>query len=140
MRLIAALAASALFVLGAGPQESAKLVVHEWGTFTSVAGQDGASLDWRPLAGPSDLPSFVYDESRRPKGLRHGEPVKSCSREHKNGSDCGKSCTQGTTSASRPRRAISNLRSARPTVAPGDRLGSCSPSSPFPNSDGYVIA
>ncbi len=36
------------------------LVVHEWGTFTSLAGADGAALEWRPLDGPTDLPSFVY--------------------------------------------------------------------------------
>jgi hypothetical protein len=35
------------------------LTVHEWGTFTSVAGLDGQSIDWRPLDGPSDLPCFV---------------------------------------------------------------------------------
>ncbi|MEO6393810.1 MAG: hypothetical protein ABIP75_18300 [Pyrinomonadaceae bacterium] len=36
------------------------LVVHEWGTFTSIAGQDGVALDWRPLNGATDLPKFVY--------------------------------------------------------------------------------
>ncbi|HEY8563565.1 MAG TPA: hypothetical protein VIL74_24515 [Pyrinomonadaceae bacterium] len=36
------------------------LIVHEWGTFTSVAGADGSALDWRPLGGASDLPGFVY--------------------------------------------------------------------------------
>jgi len=36
------------------------LVVHEWGTFTSVAGKNGAAIDWRPLNGASDLPKFVY--------------------------------------------------------------------------------
>lgn len=55
-----------------------RLVVHEWGTFTSVAGADGAALEWRPLAGPSDLPSFVHTTSRlsdlrrRGPGLRYG--------------------------------------------------------------------
>jgi hypothetical protein len=34
--------------------------VHEWGTFTSVAGGDGAAMSWEPLAGPSDLPCFVH--------------------------------------------------------------------------------
>jgi hypothetical protein len=38
-----------------------RLIVHEWGTFTSVSGEDGVSLDWRPLVGHSDLPSFVYE-------------------------------------------------------------------------------
>ena len=36
------------------------LVVHEWGTFTTVSGKKGTTLDWRPLSGASDLPSFVY--------------------------------------------------------------------------------
>ena len=28
---------------------SGPLVVHEWGTFTSVAGQDGRAVEWLPL-------------------------------------------------------------------------------------------
>jgi hypothetical protein len=35
------------------------MTVHEWGTFTSVAGIDGMAVDWRPAGGPSDLPCFV---------------------------------------------------------------------------------
>jgi hypothetical protein len=35
------------------------LTVHEWGTFTSIAGQDGRPVEWLPLAGPTDLPCFV---------------------------------------------------------------------------------
>ena len=35
------------------------LVVHEWGTFTSISGADGRAVEWLPLDGPSDLPSFV---------------------------------------------------------------------------------
>jgi len=35
------------------------LTVHEWGTFTSIAGPDGESMDWLPLTGSTDLPSFV---------------------------------------------------------------------------------
>jgi hypothetical protein len=35
------------------------LVAHEWGTFTSVAGADGQEVEWRPLTGSTDLPSFV---------------------------------------------------------------------------------
>jgi len=38
---------------------------HEWGTFTSVSGDDGWALDWRPLSGPSDLPDFVYDVRKK---------------------------------------------------------------------------
>lgn len=49
------------------------LVVHEWGTFTSVAGQDGNPLIWRPLLVESDLPSFVYsvDKGGTWRGLRY---------------------------------------------------------------------
>jgi len=36
------------------------LVVHEWGTFTSIAGPNGSAINWRPLSGPSDLPCFVH--------------------------------------------------------------------------------
>ena len=50
------------------------LTVHEWGTFTTIAGKDGAALEWRPLAGTSDLPSFVYETGTN--GWRHGHCVK----------------------------------------------------------------
>jgi hypothetical protein len=39
------------------------LTVHEWGTFTSIAGEDGAAVEWTPQSGPPDLPCFV-DRSR----------------------------------------------------------------------------
>jgi len=35
------------------------LIVHEWGTFTSIAGDDGNALLWLPIATKSDLPTFV---------------------------------------------------------------------------------
>ena len=35
------------------------LVAHEWGTFTTIAGEHGEQLEWSPLQGPSDLPCFV---------------------------------------------------------------------------------
>ena len=41
-----------------------KLIVHEWGTFTTFSGSDGVFLDFRPLAdGQSDLPGFVLDRA-----------------------------------------------------------------------------
>jgi hypothetical protein len=49
------------------------LVVHEWGTFTSIAGKDGVALEWRPLNGASDLPKFVHTIQNQPSGLRHPE-------------------------------------------------------------------
>lgn len=39
--------------------------VHEWGTFTSVAGEDGTAMAWRTLSGPSDLPCFVHRLDQR---------------------------------------------------------------------------
>ncbi len=32
------------------------LTVHEWGTFTSVAGQDGPAVDWDALAARTIFP------------------------------------------------------------------------------------
>lgn len=37
----------------------AGLTVHEWGTFTSIAGRGGQAVVWSPLTGPTDLPDFV---------------------------------------------------------------------------------
>jgi hypothetical protein len=52
-------------------QAENRLVVHEWGTFTSIAGRDGVALDWRPLNGVSDLPKFVHTIQEGNDGLRH---------------------------------------------------------------------
>lgn len=70
----AALALTLLdFNVAGGVQATAlkkdSLVVHEWGTFTSIAGKKGTAIDWRPLNGASDLPSFVYKEGDE-KGFR----------------------------------------------------------------------
>jgi hypothetical protein len=35
------------------------LTAHEWGTFTSIAGNNGQAVEWLPLTGSTDLPSFV---------------------------------------------------------------------------------
>ena len=48
-----------------------RLIVHEWGTFTSIAGKDGVALEWRPLNGSTDLPGFVHTIQEGAKGLRH---------------------------------------------------------------------
>jgi hypothetical protein len=58
------------------PKEQ-KLVAHEWGTFTSIAGDDGIALEWRPLNGASDLPKFVYsveNSEQKKNGIRIGPP------------------------------------------------------------------
>ena len=45
------------------------LIVHEWGTFTSIAGEDGQAVDWLPLDGQSDLPCFVERFRFTQKGM-----------------------------------------------------------------------
>jgi hypothetical protein len=53
-------AGTATLVTSAGSStDPGGLVVHEWGTFTTVAGVDGRAIDWLPLSGPTDLPCFV---------------------------------------------------------------------------------
>src|SRR5580704_12314024 len=46
---------------------SSGLTVHEWGTFTSVAGADGSAIEWDVLGCGSDLPRFVNADGRTPK-------------------------------------------------------------------------
>lgn len=41
------------------------LTVHEWGTFTSVAGPDGSGMTWNALGCKDDLPSFVNNSGSR---------------------------------------------------------------------------
>ena len=55
----------------ANTSQENRLVVHEWGTFTSIAGKDGVALEWRPLNGSADLPKFVHS-MQDGRGLRHG--------------------------------------------------------------------
>jgi hypothetical protein len=47
-------------VCGMSANHSKGLVIHEWGTFTSVQGGDGQLMSWHPLES-SQLPGFVYD-------------------------------------------------------------------------------
>lgn len=55
------LAAGVLVLVAAtrAPSSPEGLTVHEWGTFTTVAGADGHATPWLPLDGPTDLPCFV---------------------------------------------------------------------------------
>lgn len=41
------------------------LTVHEWGTFTTVAGEDGTPIEWDTLGCKNDLPTFVHDYGYR---------------------------------------------------------------------------
>lgn len=58
--IVSAVLVAGSFLGLAGKQAlSPDLIVHEWGTFTSVAGNDGEALEWTPWTGPVDLPEFV---------------------------------------------------------------------------------
>jgi len=74
MRFITALALGALAGTGAVAFDPAAppSVVHEWGTFTSIAGPDGLAVEWTPQAGPSDLPCFVVRDRLNVKGNLRG--------------------------------------------------------------------
>src|SRR5215475_12216838 len=44
---------------GAAKAQPPGIVAHEWGTFTSIAGNSGTAVQWYPWAAPSELPGFV---------------------------------------------------------------------------------
>ncbi len=60
LAFFAVLSVSALSRSGPHPvQAKSDVMVHEWGTFTSVADRNGQAVRWYPSSGPSDLPRFV---------------------------------------------------------------------------------
>ena len=59
----------AALVTAAASRSRDAVTAHEWGTFTTVAGQDGRAIEWLPLGGPTDLPCFV-------EHFRNGNNVK----------------------------------------------------------------
>jgi hypothetical protein len=66
--LVAAAVTMAAARASTRPADSAGLTVHEWGTFTSIAGEDGGAVQWLPQAGPTDLPCFVRHSPYMIKG------------------------------------------------------------------------
>jgi hypothetical protein len=48
------------------------LTVHEWGTFTAIAGKNGDAVEWAPSTGSTDLPGFVehISDAKLKLGLR----------------------------------------------------------------------
>lgn len=63
---VAVLFTNALISSGA-KQEPRQLIVHEWGTFTTLSSVDGKAQLWSPLLGPSELPKFVYRSNETPQ-------------------------------------------------------------------------
>ena len=72
LRTVIILAASLTLLVSAELKTGiAPVVTHEWGTFTSVAREDGTAVEWAPLLGPGDLPCFVSrDRQIRKVALR----------------------------------------------------------------------
>jgi hypothetical protein len=90
--LLAMLAAVAGFGMNVGPVSSqdacdtaacsksnteesnadSRLIVHEWGTFTTFSGSNGVHLDFRPLR-DQELPLFVMDRARQDGFLWFGK-------------------------------------------------------------------
>lgn len=62
MRLLACLVPFSCLMLQAADNKIVQtpFTVHEWGTFTSIAGAGGMALEWQPFGGPTDLPCFVH--------------------------------------------------------------------------------
>lgn len=65
MKRVVVMTLAILFLAGltAGLPKTADqigLAVHEWGTFTSIAGENGQAVAWRTYGGPGDLPCFVH--------------------------------------------------------------------------------
>lgn len=70
--VIVLVAAAAALSAAQAPPRTADLVVHEWGTFTSIAGEDGQAVSWLPQGGQSDLPCFVERSGVFTKGALWG--------------------------------------------------------------------
>ena len=56
-----------------GEHDPGTLRVHEWGTFTSIAGADGRAVGWTPLAAPTTCrASWIASGSARSGACGHG--------------------------------------------------------------------
>ena len=71
---IVLLVTASTFIAGRSltPHSPAPLTVHEWGTFTSVAGEDGRAQEWLPRQAPGELPCFVERLPLNVKGYLPG--------------------------------------------------------------------
>ena len=68
--LVSCLTISAGLMGSDNPAVFSGLTAHEWGTFTSIAGEKGQAVEWSPLTGSTDLPEFV--EHFRSSGFKLG--------------------------------------------------------------------
>lgn len=75
--VLTGLIAATLPLFGKTPLKSpprADYIAHEWGTFTSVQGSDGAQLEWNPFV-VEELPKFVYGVAKPQPDQRVGLPT-----------------------------------------------------------------
>ena len=71
--LVLVLTVAAVAARGSGDRvDDSSLVVHEWGTFTSVVDERGFPVEWRPFDRPDDLPDFVYSARVDGRGVGPG--------------------------------------------------------------------
>jgi hypothetical protein len=63
-RVAPVLAVTAFLLTAADGPKTQELTIHEWGTFTSVAGEDGSAILWNSISCPNDLPRFVNSFER----------------------------------------------------------------------------
>ena len=75
---LALVLSAAVWAIAADPPalQPSDLTVHEWGTFTSVAGKDGSAIEWDTLGCKDDLPGFVNDFGYRGLKWRVGGTVR----------------------------------------------------------------
>jgi hypothetical protein len=59
MGCVVAVLTLGLALAGNAKKQETDLVAHEWGTFTSIAGNAGTAVQWYPWSVPTDLPQFV---------------------------------------------------------------------------------
>ncbi len=70
--VVFAAATSGALAVSARSSDPQDLTVHEWGTFTSIAGEEGQAIEWIPQSGPYDLPCFVEQVGFRYKASLFG--------------------------------------------------------------------
>ena len=111
-RVLSLLALCLVFTTDFGaqsPRANPDLTVHEWGTFTSIAGRDGLAMKWSTLRGSADLPSFVEHLNGAQFKAAHGNsrPIfLLATRNHGIGEgEVFQGSNHGVVSASQPRRA-----------------------------------
>src|SRR5438445_13308633 len=56
-------------------KEDDRLIVNEWGTFTSISVKDDIAIEWQVMNGSSDLQKFSNTIQNEDAGLSHDHEV-----------------------------------------------------------------